>query len=457
MRNDAKVMTTAVMASIFALTLISCQKIVVEKIVEKEILNEVHDTTYVEVHDTTFIRINDTIYVPVPDPDMYDWEQGRSTLPAISDMVLCYGGNQIRKSTDWPQSRFSEYVSYTDSENNEQWLFDSFLALDWRWIDEEVYDPGYDSDDPLDVPGKYALTAGHDYRSAPKEGWQYFLDFWFTDQDNGFNGLDKAVEAASAKLGKPSVPRRIVMFLPDPLRNEFYNDRNSSTTYWGEVDGQTLDFSKDEDRVKAYIWYVNEARSKFNDMRAKGLYQNIELIGFYILSEDLKHPSESWTDYAELYNCIPPLAEYLHSVNEYLYWIPYSSAPGRDRGWDLGIDYIWLQPNYFEHGSGYLTTAMSNIIREGLGMEIEFDRKAFCRFSSTYENWETYRKRFREYMSSAKSAGVYGQKPFTYYIMTDMSQDVMYQLRTSSYGKDKELYQEFCAFVAGNPLKEKLK
>lgn len=186
------------------------------------------------------------------------------------------------------------------------------------------------------------------------------------------------------------------------------------------------------------------------------MYSNIELIGFYILSEDLKHPSESYTDYARLYNCIAPLADYLHSVNEYLYWIPYSSAPGRSRGWDLGIDYIWLQPNYYEHGGGYLNTALKNIINDGLGMEIEFDRKALYKYDGQYDS-ATYSQRMKDYLSRARSSGFYGERPFTYYIMTDWNDDVLKLFRTSSYAKDRELYYDFCRFVTENPLRDKLK
>lgn len=399
----------------------------------------------VEIHDTT------VVLVEAIDSTRYPWEQGRDARPAISDMVLCYGGSAIRKSTDWPASRFSEYVSYKDAEGKEHWLFDSFLALEWRYVDTDIYRDGSGASDPLDIPGKYGLTGGHDYRSAPKKGWQYMIDFWCAE-DNGFGGLDKAVADAAARLGNPVAKRRVVMFLPDPLKNEYYTDKKSSTTYWGEVDGKTLDFSKDSDRLIAYRWYIDEVRAKF----AERNFRNIELIGFYILAEDIKHPSESYTDYAELYDLIEPLANYLHSVGEFLYWIPYSSAPGRSRGWDLGIDYIWLQPNYYEHGSGYMDTAISRMINDGLGMEIEFDRKAFFKFDGQYDA-TLYSNRFKSYLDKAESTGLYGTKPFTYYIMTDTPTDVMELFRTSGYGKDKELYQRFCSFVANNPLKDSLR
>ncbi len=419
------------------LALSSCTKVIEREIIrEKEVIK------------------HDTVIVDKSDPNMYEWEQKRNRAPVISDMVLCYGGSPIRHSTDWPSSRFSEYVSCKDENSQEHWLFDSFLALEWRDVDMEIFNE--DDIGDLNADGAYALTGGHDRHSAKKEGWQRQLDFWFTDADNGFNGLDKAVSMAAERLGEPSVKRRIVMFLPDPLPYEIYDDPSSSSIYWGEIDGRAMDFSKDEDRLTAYRWYIDSARKLFDKRRSEGMYSNIELIGFYILSEDLKHPAESYTDYAQLYNCIAPLADYLHSVNEYLYWIPYSSAPGRSRGWDLGIDYIWLQPNYYEHGGGYLNTALKNIINDGLGMEIEFDRKALYKYDGQYDS-ATYSQRMKDYLSRARSSGFYGERPFTYYIMTDWNDDVLKLFRTSSYAKDRELYYDFCRFVTENPLRDKLK
>ncbi len=436
--------------SFLALTAaVSCTKIVTETVeVIKEVEKEVIKEVIKEVHDT--------LYIEVTDPNHYEWEQGRYRCPAISDMVLCYGGSPIRTSTDWPESRFKEYVTYTDESGTEHWLFDSFLALEWRDVDMAVWSE--DDRGDLSADGAYCLTGGHDYHSARKEGWQRMLDFWFTDEDNGFNGLDKAVASAAARIGEPPVKRRIVMFMPDALPYETYNDSSSETVYWGEVDGVALDFANDQHRLTAYKWYIDTARAMFAQRQEEGLYQHIELVGFYIMSEDLKHPSESGTDYAKLYNCVRPIADYLHTVNEYLFWIPYRKAWGTHRGWELGIDYIWLQPNYYEHAgeSGYAMSSYANsIITDGLGMEIEFDRKSFCSQSGTYPNYSTYRKRFRDYLSTAKTVTVYGQRPFTYYIMTDWK-DVMYLMRTSSYKEDKELYHEFCRFVIENPMRENL-
>ncbi len=53
-------------------------------------------------------------------------------------------------------------------------------------------------------------------------------------------------------------------------------------------------------------------------------------------------------------------------------------------------------------------------------------------------------------MSNAKSEGIYGKQPLSYYHGTNG----FYDLWASPAEKDKELYHEFCQFVIGNPLRK---
>lgn len=79
-------------------------------------------------------------------------------------------------------------------------------------------------------------------------------------------------------------------------------------------------------------------------------------------------------------------------------------------------------------------------------MEFEFDEallegKADC---------DTYKKRFREYMSGARLNNVYGTKPLSYYHGTN----ALYDLSKSTAAKDREFYHEFCRFVLDNPMRK---
>ncbi len=143
---------------------------------------------------------------------------------------------------------------------------------------------------------------------------------------------------------------------------------------------------------------------------------------------------------------IPPLAEYLHAINQSLNWIPYNRAAGYKKWQQLGVDYAYMQPNYFWEGQKPLSQFFSDVKANGLGMEFEFDEallegKADC---------DTYKKRFREYMSGARLNNVYGTKPLSYYHGTN----ALYDLSKSTAAKDREFYHEFCRFVLDNPMRK---
>ena len=59
------------------------------------------------------------------------WEKGRRERPVTTDAVLCYGGSHHRTPFLWDGKRLAPYVTYTDEEGREQWLFDGFIFLEF--------------------------------------------------------------------------------------------------------------------------------------------------------------------------------------------------------------------------------------------------------------------------------------------------------------------------------------
>ena len=362
---------------------------------------------------------------------LYSWERNRYRAPQFSNMVLCYGGSRHRKDYLWNQERFDSYVTYTDTTGREDWLFDAFLCLEFEYLDTAT-------------GTKYALMADQvDGPSGGKSHWEAMLDYWFSP-DNGLGALDSAISSAAGRLGKPSEKHKVIMFMPDPIPYLEARNPHSSHVYWGEVDGRKLDFLNDGDRLRAYRWYVDNARERF----AKGKYRNLELAGFYVMSECITIPSEPWTDHAKLHDVIPPLSEYLHSVNEYLYWIPFSQGAGWRRGRELGFDYVWMQPNHFWRGDDCPMENFVGYLRdEGVGMEFELDTKVY----ESNPSHRTYRDRVREYIKCAKDEGIYGSQPIAYYI----DSNCIHELRNSESESDRAFYHEICSFVTGNPLRNR--
>ena len=354
--------------------------------------------------------------------------------PPFSDMVLCYGGGRHRKNYSWDRATFDSFVTYKDISGKEQWLFDAFLCLEF-----DAFDP--------QTGTHHALMADQvDGPSGEKCHWQEMIDYWFA-KENGLYALDKSVEMAAKRLGGLPSKRKVVMFAPDPIPFLHSKDSTSSQIYWGEIGGRNLDFSSDDDRMAAYRWYVDSVRERF----AKARFKNIELVGFYVMSECITIPSEPWTDHGKLHDLIPPLSDYVHSFGMSLYWIPFSQGAGWRRGRELGFDYVWMRPNHFWRGDACPMSTYARYLRdEGCGMEFEFDSKVFA----SNPKHELYRNRFREYMQTAVQEGVYGRQPITYYV--DSSFCLRY-LEQSEDCSDTAFYHEFCTFVVNNPLRNKQK
>lgn len=140
----------------------------------------------------------------------------------------------------WDKERLAPYVTYVDKEGTEHWLFDGFIFLEFQ-----------DTNRP--DAELYAFETGHlrdTGESAGKAQWQELIDYYFTD-GNGVEALEEAVKEAAARLGKAPQKHKVIMVLPDPVIHRHYIDTTSSTTYWGALDGQQLDFSRNEDRIAA--------------------------------------------------------------------------------------------------------------------------------------------------------------------------------------------------------------
>ena len=364
------------------------------------------------------------------DPAMYAWEQDRNGILSFSDLVLCYGGSTHRTPYRWDEQRFAPFVAYTDKQGKEHWLFDSFLCLEFQL--------GY----------TYAYEVGHrGYTSAGKPQWQELIDYWF-DKDNGINALEEAVKEAAQRMGTPPSKRKVIFSFPNPVIYRLYDKTNESTVYWGELNGRELDFSVGKDRVDACKWFIDQVRRKFDEAN----YQYVELAGFYIISEEIvvsPAVEDGWNhELKRSEEVVPPVAEYLHALNECLCWIPYNRAGGYKRWKQVGVDYAYMQPNHFwdDKGERPLPRFFSDIKAHDLAMEFEFDEALL----EGKPNCDVYKKRFREYMSNAKSEGIYGKQPLSYYHGTNG----FYDLWASPAEKDQELYHEFCQFVIGNPLRK---
>ncbi|MBR1871703.1 MAG: DUF4855 domain-containing protein [Bacteroidales bacterium] len=373
----------------------------------------------------------------------YGWERERNKIPAFADLVLCYGGGLVKEPRYWSEDRFSAQVSYTDEKGREHWLYDAFLFID----------------DHEGRTGKgLSLSPSPGQKNGNKLSWHEFIDYWLAP-GGAIDALANCVEETASRIGAPARKRVIIMTMPDPVQFECFADKSSSTTYWG--DG--LDFSKSEDQVKAYKWFIDECRSRFALCKCKYL----ELGGFYVLSEDLVAKKDGLNyRYKRWDQILPEVSKYLHTMNCGLYWIPWNMAPGHDMTRTLGIDMAWMQPNAYwdEENAKPWDRTIEAIKKHDLSMEFEFEysvctaammqpgRKApdaHWRMTKTLADVPGFKSRFREYMKQFKDAGLYGKKPIAVYAGTD----TMYMLAKSREPDDVRLYHELCHYLLDSPLR----
>ena len=349
---------------------------------------------------------------------LYDWEKRRSELPRYSNMALIYGGSAHRDPFRWDKERFDSHVTWTDTLGKEHWLFDAFLAIEF-----------------VDTQYNMEYAGGYGRQAANKESWTRLLDYWF-EEGYGFDALDQSIEDAIGRLGEPPVKRKVVMTMPDAILHEQFKDINSSTQYWGYLDGKMLDFNQSSERVSAMRWFVDETRRRWS----LAGYKNLELIGFYCVSEDLAVPGYGYSqDLKRWEDVYPAISKYVHSCNETMNWIPYFKAAGHQLWADFGFDYAMMQPNYFWHANYNMNDFKTIIQKYGLSMEFEFDDAVL----EKSEGYMDYRVRFNKYISLCKELDLFRKRELSYY----MGGNTLYNLKHSESAKDKEFYQLVCEFI----------
>jgi hypothetical protein len=339
----------------------------------------------------------------------YPWEAGRGSLLPVTDMVLVYGGGAHRNVT-WNKDHFIPYVSYTDKANNEKPLFDGFLFL-------EITNG---------VSGASRIFAtGYHGEPARKTNWKALVDYYF-QPGIAISALEQCLAEAEQRLGT-GTKRKVVIALPEPIVAGPNSDYTAlPANYWGEVDGITLDFTRDNDRITACKWYIDYVRQRFNE----GNFQHLELAGFYWLAEESLHTR----------SILSGVAAYLNQWKYSFNWIPYWKAEPDYYEWkSLKFSYAYLQPNYFFNETipySRLTEACAVARQYDMDLELEFDVKVFV-------NNGNKGGRLRDYMQAFEANNMLSTKRIAYYQDTD----ALYQLYRATNEQDIDLFHDFCAFV----------
>lgn len=377
--------------------------------------------------------------------NLYPWEMQRDSIPQFADITLLAGGFSHKKPDTWDEERAKAHVTYTDENGKEHWLFEAFIF----WAGQD-YSRG----------GLNFVISGRG-GSAVKESWTDWIDYWFNEETGAINVLDQTIANAKARIGEPSFRHSVVATLPTPIMFETFGDKNSSTTYWGEIDGRQMDFSNIEDQITAMNWMIDRIREAWD----KAAPEHLDLAGFYIMDEELYCTEGSYNyQYKRWDKLLPPVAEYAHSMNYGMYWIPYYMAPGYEHWKELGFDMAYMQPNHYWDWDGRkpFESTIAEVERLGMGMELEFEGthgEGVHPCSSILENLadggknsraEANREMLRDYFRYFKDAGFYGKVQLAVYTGTD----AMHELASSEVPEDMAIYNELCRFIIDNPLRK---
>jgi hypothetical protein len=372
---------------------------------------------------------------------LYSWEMQRDSIPQFSDISLLTGGYSVKKPDTWTEERAKAHVTYVDEAGAEHWLFEAFVF----WANLDFKRGGL----------QFSIVPEGD--SAVKESWLDWIDYWFNEQTGYVKVLDSVIGSAKERIGEPDFRHSVVATLPTPIMFKTFADKNSSTVYWGEIDGRQMDFSKLEDQIQAFKWMIDQIRTAWDRVAPK----HLDLAGFYVMDEELYCTPESYNyQYKRWDMLLPPVADYAHSMNYGMYWIPYYMAPGYEHWKALGFDMVYMQPNhYWDWTAEKPFDKTIEIVKNlGMGMELEFEgthgegitpcSSILDRLTNGEKNprAELNREMLRDYFRYFKEAGFYGRVPLAIYTGTN----AMYELSISEEPADRQMYREFCEFVVNN-------
>lgn len=295
-------------------------------------------------------------------------DKGFKTYP-VNDLALIYQGGVHR--IDWNKDEFRPYVVHEFADGHKEWLFDGFLFLEFT-----------------DGNGTSIATRYSD-KNADRATWEWLLDRIF-EEGKGLSALDQCIDEQIKEMGKPKFKHKIVLSIPEIM---------PEGTYWGELDGETMDFSRREHQVKATKWYIDQLRKRFKDAR----YKHLELTGYYWLAEDIDVTKD----------LAAAVSQYVRKkLKKSFVWIPYWQAAGHDRWSELGFDIAYQQPNhFFSHDipDERLDLACETGLRHNMGMEMEFDEKALA------DHPETSYDRLVAYIDYFEKHGVFERSAIAYY------------------------------------------
>lgn len=260
---------------------------------------------------------------------------GSDANDKIVDLAILYQGGIER--LNFTREEIIPYVYRWTTDGELEWLFDGFLFHEDRTFEGHAFEQE-----------AYRFQKNR----ARKTEWEWLIDRVF-EPGRAVSVLNHVIEEQRVIGNVPKRKRKVVLSLPEPL---------SGQLDWGELNGRSLDFANDADRVEAVKWYIDQLISRYNGYG----FQHLELSGFYWLRQDNELS----------FQLMPEIAAYIKSIGYKFYWRP-QYQKHRGKTWKVnGFDAAYLQPNYFLNSSfnkESLVKACTYASLYNMGLEIDID------------------------------------------------------------------------------------
>lgn len=323
--------------------------------------------------------------------------------PSSNDVLKTYvGGKAISKKEFMPS------VAYIEDGVVKDILFDSFAFLPSpTW----VYQGGSDTN------GMKAMV---------KEDWVSYINKMEFKANKNMDALDAASGDVINGLGLKNYKTTVFMTLLYPVRG---------ATDFGEVNGKNLDLSRNEDRIAAVKWMVDEQLKVFKERN----YKNLELGGFFWFVEEV--PSQQYMQ--EDSEMLKAVTDYVRSLKLQTVWSPYYRARGTEKWKEFGFDKASMQFNYYPAqpdapnagGIDRIASGSAFCSVNGIGVEMELGTASDASCTG-----------LKEYMKGGITYGYMDNYCF-YYLCTGPS--TLWEVFTSESSYIKSTYDELYRFVKG--------
>ncbi len=301
-------------------------------------------------------HMNTSLYYQAPSEDL---------LHGVNDVVLAY-----YNSSKLDEEFFRPYVGYIVDGKAKDTMFDGFLFLP----------------NPSEL-----INGGKPDFESDMEEWIDLEDKLFIKGQN-LDALNRAAGRVKKELGLSNYKYKFFVSIAHP---------SPKVTNFGDIngDGKSESLASVKGRLDAVKWYVE----RFYSMYDPADYPNLEFAGWYWFHESMDI-NDGDPD------VIKATSDYLHSIGDQLFWIPYFTAEGYTRWKEVGFDVCCMQPNYaFDEsiGNKRLDEAAELIKMYNMCIEIETDGRALTE--------DIFFKKYLGYLSGGITNGYMKEAIHMYY------------------------------------------